>query len=132
MDYFRKFGFIAGTAVGLSFGVLPGGSVTRALAQDTAGQTAQQSSTPATQSSPASSQTQPATQATPAPTSQISAQKDQAAPSTITVHSGKMDGIGKKDEPAQYDAQHPMPKLSHDPITKQTRMMVMRSLNAET
>jgi hypothetical protein len=133
MEYFRKFGLIAGTAVGLSIGIIPGLPLTSALAQESSGQAAQQSSTAAAQSAPAAtSQTQQSPPATPAPTSQNSAQKDQAAPSTITVHSGKMDDIGKKDEPAQYDAQHPMPKLSKEPITKETRMMVMRSLNAET
>jgi hypothetical protein len=67
----------------------------------------------------------------PAPPAAQQKPADQPAPSTITIHSGKMDDVGKKDEPA-YSSEHPMPKLANEPITKETRVMVMRSLEAET
>jgi len=106
MAHLLKFGLIAVVGTGL------------ALAQDSA--------------KPPGIYTKKTTQseATPPPTA-AGKKADGPAPSEITVHSGKMESIGHKDELA-YDAQHPMPTLAKTPITKETRMLVMRSLNAET
>jgi hypothetical protein len=112
-----------------------------AVAQEKAGsastaQDQQSSSQSSAQSQPAQSagtaQTPQATTSPQAQTKQSEAGKD-AAPSTITIHTEKdVDierGTSKSSEPEEPPA--PMPKLSNERITKETRIMVMRSLNAE-
>jgi hypothetical protein len=72
-------------------------------------------------------------QTSPTPSQQPSkAQQEQSAPSEIVIHSGKVSEKDRKEALADQKPVMKMPELSKEPMTKQTRMLVVRSLNAET
>ena len=98
-----------------------------AVAQDKAPTTPAPAQGSPTQSAPSSPGAQP--QAPRSAQTQQKPQDSAPAPSTITVHREKNVDT---DRTATETPVMQMPKLSNQPISKETRVLVMRSLNAET
>jgi hypothetical protein len=114
MAYIRILGLIVAIATSI------------AIAQNAPTSPAQ--STPTQTQSPA-----PAQQPSPQPPA-ATKQDSQAAPSEITIQTVDPEKKkSKKEEEAELaqEPQYPMPKLSDKPMSKQTRVMVVRSLEAE-